>query len=533
MNIASMPDTQSQSTTEELQRADRKVDVLVLSVTFAVGLSLIPVLVLAGAALGFSIVAAVVVTALAALLIIKWPLTGFFMTLGCVLVIEQNPLQYHILTDQLNVFYWPPSLAGLIERPIGFLMLFTFFIFLCHRLAKRQEGLRGGPLLWPFLCYLAFVAIGVVHGVTSGGDFKIIALEIRPFWYLFVSYLMAYNMISQIKHLRLFFWFAILGAGFKGAQGVYIYLVVLHGDLSNQNEIMAHEESFFFVALILLIILFSLLYRYRAQLYAALGVLPLVLIALIANKRRADYIALVVGLVVALAFIFYLKPQMRKQLVIGTLLCLALGTGYVLAFSHSNGSFAEPARAIIFVISPDSSDLRDYNSNLYRQIENYDLKYTVKQNPLLGMGFGKQFLRPIPLPSLDDGNPDFGGNPYLYVPHNTIYWVWMRLGPGGYIALWYLLGALIVRGGLIARQLKDRSLQLIAVYIIAVACMEIIVAYADYQLFFYRNVIYLGMLAGILMKLPALDRQATREVVEQPTQAIPPRPLLQKSEVIC
>ena len=51
----------------------------------------------------------------------------------------------------------------------------------------------------------------------------------------------------------------------------------------------------------------------------------------------------------------------------------------------------------------------------------------------------------------------------------------------------------------------DPRLQLVAIYIVAVTFMEIIVAFADYQLFFFRNVIYLGLLAGILMKLPALD----------------------------
>jgi hypothetical protein len=37
--------------------------------------------------------------------------------------------------------------------------------------------------------------------------------------------------------------------------------------------------------------------------------------------------------------------------------------------------------------------------------------------------------------------------------------------------------------------------------------MEIIAAYTDYQLFFYRNVIYLGILAGMLMKLPGMDKE--------------------------
>jgi hypothetical protein len=43
-----------------------------------------------------------------------------------------------------------------------------------------------------------------------------------------------------------------------------------------------------------------------------------------------------------------------------------------------------------------------------------------------------------------------------------------------------------------------------AVYVVAVTFMEVIVAIADYQLFWYRNVIYMGLLAGVLMKLPVL-----------------------------
>jgi hypothetical protein len=81
----------------------------------------------------------------------------------------------------------------------------------------------------------------------------------------------------------------------------------------------------------------------------------------------------------------------------------------------------------------------------------------------------------------------------------------MRLGPIGFIALWYLFGTMIVRGSIIARQLKDKYLQLIAIYTVVMFVMEVIVAYADYQLSFYRNVIYIGILAGVLMQLPKID----------------------------
>ncbi len=230
--------------------------------------------------------------------------------------------------------------------------------------------------------------------------------------------------------------------------------------------------------------------------------MPFLLIALIANNRRADFVALVVGLLVAWALIFNIKTHARKSLLVILLVTTLLGGAYVAAFYNGTGGFSSPARAMVSVFHPDPTDAA---SNLYRDIENYDLKYTVKLNPL-GLGFGRPFLQPIPLPDLSSLDPV-----YNYIPHNTIYWVWMRLGPIGYLALWYLFGAMIVRGSIIARKLNDTYLQLIAIYIVAMVVMEIIVAYADYQLSFYRNVIYVGMLVGTLMRLPSIEAEVEKK----------------------
>lgn len=480
----------------------KRSDLILFTIIFITTLGFTLLSVLAGRQVGSTVVMAILAALIATALVVRWPAVGFFVVVGCAVLVEENPLSTPIFSDRLNIYYWPPNLAGLIERPIGFMILFIFLVFICHRFIARQWPLRGGELFWPYLFFLLCVAGGVIHGLASGGDFKIIVLEVRPFWYLFVSYLLAYNLVDSKRHIRLFFWIVILGAGVKAVQGLYIYLILFHGDLQGHNEIMAHEESFFFVALILLIILFCLHHRYRPQLYAALLILPAVLIALVANQRRADYLALLVGAMVAWTITFWVKPRARKPLIIGLIAFLALATSYVIAFQHSTGILGEPARAIISIINPNVADARDASSNLYRTIEDADLKYTVKQNLLLGLGFGKQFLQPFPLPDISASDPL-----YVYVPHNTIYWVWMRMGPLGYLTLWYLFGAFIVRGCLIARQLKDRYLQLVAIYVVAVTFMEVIVAFADYQLFFYRNVIYLGLLVGILMKLPSIDEK--------------------------
>ena len=475
---------------------------LILITISVVIFSLAPLLVLGGASIGSSVVLAFIIVPAIAAVIVRWPIVGFYVVSACTVLIEQAPLFTPIGTDRLNIFSWPPALEGLIERPIGFLIIFIFLVFVCHYLVTRQHSLRGGELLPPFLLFLLCVAGGILHGLLSGGNFKMIVVEVRPFWYLFLAYLLAYNFITSKNHIRILFWIVILSAGVKSIQGVYIFIVVEHGNIDSKHAIMSHEESFFFVALLLLLVLFCLHYRYRPQFYTALLVLPFLLIALVANQRRADYIALVVGILVAWAFVFCVKPQIRKSLVIGMLVSIVLIVGYVTAFSHTSGILAEPASEVVSVFSPDSSDTVSADSNAYRVIENNDLKYTALQNPLFGWGFGKEFLQPILLPDISALDPN-----YLYVPHNTIYWVWMRLGAIGFFSLWYLFGAIIVRGGLIIRQLKDQYLQLVAIYIIGVTFMEIIVAIADYQLFFYRNVLYLGLLGGVLMKLPALDEK--------------------------
>ena len=503
MHLSSAP---IKTTAAALAAAEKKSDLLLFVVIFVTVLFVTPLLVLGGTIISFSYLLGILAALAAAVLVVRWPTTSIYVLTGCIALVEQEPLATPIFTDQLNIYYWPARLTGLPERPIGFFLLFALLVYVIHRLLKRQRVLRGGALLVPFLLFLLAVAIGVVHGLASGGTAQIIVLEVRSLWYIFVAYLLAHNFISQKRQVRAIFWILIVGAGVKGLQGTYIYLVLFHASTTGHNEIMAHEESFFFVAMVLLLILFFLHHRYRPQVIALLLIMPGLAIATLANQRRTDYLALVVGLIVVWALVFMVKPQARKRLGIGMAIAVVIGTAYVLAFAHSGGSLASPARAIISVIDPSAADPRDAASNAYRVTENADLLFTLKQSPIIGWGYGKPFLQPSPLPNVTSNDPY-----YNYIPHNTIYWVWMRLGAIGYFLLWYLLGAAIVRGCIIVRRLRDPYLQVVAIFVVAFTVMEIIAAYADYQLFFYRNVLYLGLMLGLLMKLPTLDVDEEKE----------------------
>jgi hypothetical protein len=506
------------ATTARLAAAEKKSDRLLFLIIFVTVLLATPLIALGGATSSFTYIVGGLIALILAALVARWPTIGLYVITGCVVLIEQQPLPIHVLTDQLYVYYWPAGLQGIIDRPIGLLLLFTLLASICHRLLLRQRVLLGGPLCLPFLAFLACIVMGIAHGLASGGTFQIMVLEVRPFWYIFVAYLLAYNFLTQKNHVRALIWMFIVGAGIKGLQGDYIY-VQIHGDLTNYHQIMSHEESFFFVAMILLLLLFCIHHRYRPQIYALLLIMPFVLVALYANQRRADYVALLVGVFVACALIFLVRPQQRKRLVAGGLIAVILGTGYILAFDHASGALGEPARSIVSIFYTNPNDTTgDASSNLYRAIENGDLKYTVKQSPLIGWGFGKPFLQPAALPNISQTDPY-----YLYVPHNTIYWVWMRMGAIGYAVFWYLIGTAIIRGISILRRLRDPYLQVIAIFVIAATVMEVVVAYADYQLYFFRNTLYLGLLLGLLMKLPTLDgAEKTEQSIHEAARGIYP-----------
>jgi O-antigen ligase len=53
-----------------------------------------------------------------------------------------------------------------------------------------------------------------------------------------------------------------------------------------------------------------------------------------------------------------------------------------------------------------------------RSVENYNLIYTMRQNPILGQGFGHKYIEKI---QAYDVSHHF--NAYEYVPHNSILWV--------------------------------------------------------------------------------------------------------------
>src|ERR1019366_3192447 len=192
--------TETKNAVSSLITARKRYERLLFIVLFITLFSFTPLFIWGGTKTGFSMLVGVILALALALAIVRWPILGLYALAASAFLIEQEALSTPIFTDRLYVFYWPPQLEGFFERPIGLLILFTFFIWILHRLLRRERLLRGGALWYPFLFYMLCVAGGILYGLATGGNLKIIVVELRPFWYMFASYLLAYNFVTKRSH---------------------------------------------------------------------------------------------------------------------------------------------------------------------------------------------------------------------------------------------------------------------------------------------------------------------------------------------
>jgi hypothetical protein len=114
--------------------------------------------------------------------------------------------------------------------------------------------------------------------------------------------------------------------------------------------------------------------------------------------------------------------------------------GFIAAFWNTEGAVGFPAQAVKTVVAPGELTDKDRSSDQFRVIENYNIVFTIQAYPLTGVGFGQQYLRPIP-------NADISFSQWWeYRTHNSVLWIWMQTGVGGFIAMLYLIASAIRYG---------------------------------------------------------------------------------------
>ena len=435
---------------------------------------------------------------------------SFYLFIFTVLLFEQYAIPgFPAITHDVSFFnnlkeisYVPYFHYGMIS-PFEIHIMFLTVALVLHIAIRKDFTFKPISVWGAFLVFFVCLVLAFLNGMRTGGDFMIALWEVRALFYLCLMYLIVPQILESKKQITLLFWVIIIGVTIKALQGVGRF-VDLGFTTGGFDVLTNHEDPVFMVTLFVLLIGF-LLYRtgHKQKLWLLVSLL-IFFVGFYVAQRRATYGSLIVSLTAILVLLPALKRvQFLKYFI--PVLSILLIYGFVF-WNDANSTIGRPVQMIKSgFVEPDmETNFRDYSSNLYRDNENYNLAQTVVNNPVLGTGFGKRYDQPIPLVNIRFTLRD-------YIPHNHIYWVLVKMGSIGFIAFWFFFNSFVAKGTQVFIRLDDPYLKVITLVIVIAVINQLVVSFFDLQLTYYRSMIYLGCLMGLLPVIIEIDKKQKSE----------------------
>lgn len=304
-------------------------------------------------------------------------------------------------------------------------------VALARRGARSDVDARGRlatprPLVLLSYASVAGTAYAFLLGMLRGGSFRFSLWQVEKVIYLPLLFLLFAEGLRGPRDHRALARVVLGAAALKAALALYIRETVLlppaaDGTPQEMPYATSHHDSMLF-ACASVILVAGLVERVGSRARRAfLLLMPLLVAGMIANNRRMVWVQ------IALVFVtlWFTLPETRVTrrvnrvfLALTPLLAVYLAIGW-----DQKGGFWQPAATVRSVVDPASD-----SSTMWREMENYDLLYTIRQSPLFGTGYGFGFWEVIPLPSI-------GYELERYCPHNSILGLLCFAGLPGFAAM--------------------------------------------------------------------------------------------------
>jgi hypothetical protein len=399
-----------------------------------------------------------------------------------------------------EISYLPYSDLG-IANPFELQFLFIIGVWFALICIKDDYHVRPVALWLPACLWFTWLVSAFVNGMLRGGDFLPALWEARALMYLGVIYVFVPQVIRTKEQIAAFFWVAIACISFKAFEGIALF--VGNGwTMGTFQTLEAHEDPIIMMTLFYLLFGLMVYGGHRRQRAVLLVLLLPVLLGFYVGKRRAAYASLF------MSFAGYLILMPRKELLrISKFIVpgLILLTVYTVVFWNSKGGIAGPLQQIKsgFDISEEGNTEvvrdRDYLSNLYRKIENYDLLFTIRNAAAIGIGFGTKYEQPLYLVPLNFELRN-------YEAHNSVLWLMVKGGATGFFLFWIFMNSLAFKGASLFFRLRDPYLKTVLALSVVSVIILVTAAFYDLHFVWYRNTIYFGTLLGLIASIQNITR---------------------------
>jgi O-antigen ligase len=389
-----------------------------------------------------------------------------------------------------------------------------------HSAGARRWRVGGGALLAPVLLLGTFVVGGLVWGLARGGSSNVAIWEARPLLYLVAMFLATSTLFTRTEQYVRLAWVVVLAISVQNVFALRYYFSLPPARRAGLEALTEHTTSLVYGWIFLLAIA---LWSFRrtswwARVLVAVACVP-TLWVFVLSQRRAAVVALVAGFVVLAVVMFF---RQRKVFLIMVPVAVILTFGYTVAFWNATEGVGFGARAIKSVVAADQVSERDASSNLYRKIENFDLVYTLRAEPLTGVGFGKPFLQPAPLPDISFFVF------HEFIPHNQFLWIWLKTGFFGFVTLLVLIAAALRSGIRAAMNVPSGDLLAVTACAVAFVPMFFVLNYVDIS-WEPKMCLLLAFSLAACANVAALSRDEQKDV---PTGRLDPWPSEPRGSVV-
>jgi hypothetical protein len=354
--------------------------------------------------------------------------------------------------------------------PLEVVLAVTIAAWIMRAAATHTWRFRRGQLLLPLLTFEIFVILGYLKGVGSGGTRNVAVIEGRGLIYLGLVYILVTNVFTTRRQYHRAFACAMVAIGIQSLFTIGYYRSLapqLRGAIEDLTE---HPAS---VIMNVLFVYLACLVLFRGQRWKvwAFGVfLPTIVAAYLLSQRRAAMVSLFAGLIILAGVLFYRRRRTFMKIVPAA---IVLGVLFVGATWNVQGGVGLPATAVKSALFPDALSATDAASSQYRELEAYNLWFTIRASPITGMGFGQPFLVPRPMPDISFF--EF----WQYLPHNSVLWVWIKTGVFGFVSMLVLMGRSIQLGARSARHVRSADDAALVTAGLAYMAMFVVFAYVD------------------------------------------------------
>jgi O-antigen ligase len=452
------------------------------------------------------------------------PVLGVYFAVFFTIIGDSSTMDWYPFTAN---FSSAQSILHIQDRltfsPLEVCLALTVVGWFLHAAGPRRYRIEGRPVLFPMLALGAFVVVGLFYGlVVQGGDQQAAFWEFRPLVYLVAVYVLASTLFTRPAQYVRLAWLVVGAITVQSLFALDFYYQLSPSQRSSLEALTDHPSSLVYAWMLLLALSLWILKgcTTRARILVTLAAVPTTWVFFL-SQRRAAMVGLIAGFLVLSVVVFFRR---RRAFMAVVPLVLLLTAGYTVAFWNTTTGVGFGAQAVKTVIAPDSVSERDRSSDLYRAIENYDLAYTLRAEPLTGVGFGKPFYRPIPLPDISFFVF------YEYIPHNTIVWVWLKLGYFGFISMLVMFATTIRAGTRAALRVPSGNTLAVALGALTAVVMFILFAYVDIA-FTPQSSVFLAVAVatcGNMMRVGGYDEAPTprraRPIHRRPSRASGPRP---------